>query len=224
MLRFAALLVALIAASIPLYADNADRFTPLFDGKDLTGWTMVAKPKPDGSPGDPSKTWSVVQGAIHCTGKPNGFLATTRTYSDYVLRVKWRFPVGSPGGNSGVLLHVQKEDKYWPDSVEAQLKSGSAGDIWLIMPPQTKLDVDPARQDPKQPRHYFRLGGGEVIEKPFGEWNQYEITCRGGDVSLVVNGRKVNEGKNGNWTSGRIAIQSEGVEVHFKDIEIRPLK
>ena len=214
--------LAMIPTALP--ADNEAGFVPLFNGKGLTGWTMVAKPNPDGTPGDPSKTWSVVDGYIRCTGKPNGYLATTKEYSDYVLRLKWRFPVGSPGGNSGVLLHVQKEDKYWPDSVEAQLKSGSAGDIWLIMPPQTQLDVDPARRDPKQPRHYFRINKDEVIEKPFGAWNEYEIMCKGGDVTLVVNGKKVNEGKNGNWRSGRIALQSEGAEVHFRDIEIKPLK
>ena len=40
-------------------------------------------------------------------------------------------------------------------------------------------------------------------------------------MTLKVNGRKVNEGKNGNLKSGRIALQSEGTEIHFKDITIR---
>ena len=51
-----------------------------------------------------------------------------------------------------------------------------------------------------------------------------KFTCKGGDVTLVVNGRKVNEGKNGNLKSGRIGLQSEGSEIHFKDIEIAPIK
>ena len=117
-----------------------------------------------------------------------------------------------------------QDEKVWPTSIEAQLFAGRAGDFWLIYPPDVKLDIDPKRQDPKQARHYFRLETKEEVEKKFGEWNQYEITCKGGDITLVINGLKVNEGKNGNLTKGRIALQSEGAEVHFKDVEIKSLK
>jgi hypothetical protein len=200
-----------------------DGFTPLFDGKTLAGWTFIVKPDKDGKKADPKQTWSVVDGTIHCTGKPNGCAVTEMEYGDYVLKVKWRFPAGSKGGNSGVLLHVQ-DDKYWPTSVEAQLLSGRAGDLWLIYPPECKLDVDKTRQDPKQARHYFRIEPTTPVEKKIGEWNEYEITCRGGDITLVVNGVKVNEGKNGNFKKGRIALQSEGTEIFFKDIAIKSLK
>ena len=64
----------------------------------------------------------------------------------------------------------------------------------------------------------------EPVEKEFGEWNDYEITCRGGEITLVVNGVKVNDGKNCNFKKGRIALQSEGTEIQFKDISIRKLK
>lgn len=212
---------ALVAVASPALADDRD-FTPLFDGKSLDGWTFIVKPDKDGKKADPKTTWSVQHGTIRCTGKPNGCLVTKAEYGDYVLKVKWRFPPGK-GGNTGVLLHVQDE-KYWPTSVEAQLLSGRAGDIWLIYPPDVKLDVDRARQDPKQPRHYFRLETKEPVEKPPGAWNQYEITCKGGDITLVVNGVTVNEGKNGNLKKGRIALQAEGAEVYFKDVVIKSLK
>jgi hypothetical protein len=205
-------------------ADDKDGWTSLFNGKDFTGWTLVIRQK-EGVKADAKEVWSVQDGYIRCAGagKPNGYIATDKPYGDYVLKVKWRFPKDSKGGNSGVLLHVQEKDEVWPTSVEAQMYSGRAGDFWLIYPPTVKLDVDPARQDPKQARHYFRIQK-EEIEKPFGEWNEYEITCRGGDITLVVNGKKANEGKNGNLTNGRIALQSEGAEVHFKDIVIKSLK
>ena len=86
------------------------------------------------------------------------------------------------------------------------------------------LDVDKARQDQNEARHYFRLERKESPEKKFGEWNEYEITCNGGDITLAVNGVKVNEGKNGNLKKGRIALQSEGAEIHFKDVVIKPMK
>ena len=220
---------AILAASFLLVlvtlapADDKDGFTPLFNGKDLTGWTAAAKKDKDGKEPDSKGTWTVVDGELHCTGTPTGYLMTDKEYGDYVLKVKWRFPKDSKGGNSGVLLHVQEKDEVWPTSVEAQMFSGRAGDFWLIYPPAVKLDVDAARQDPKQARHYLRIQK-EEIEKPFGEWNEYEITCKGGDITLIVNGKKANEGKNGNLTKGRIALQSEGAEVHFKDIVIKSLK
>lgn len=214
----------LLATIVPCAAAADNGFTPLFDGKSLDGWTFIVKPDKDGKKADPKDTWSVAaDGYIRCMGKPNGCMVTTKEYGDYVLKLKWRFPADSKGGNSGVLLRVQDE-KYWPTSVEAQLASGRAGDFWLIYPPDVTLDVDKARQDPKEPRHYYRLDTKDPPEKKFGEWNEYEITCKGGDVTLVVNGVKVNEGKNGNLKKGRIALQSEGTEVHFKDIVIKPTK
>jgi hypothetical protein len=205
-------------------AQDKDGFTPLYNGKDLSGWKPFLRASKDSPRPDPKNTWSIVDGEIVCQGKPNGYIATEKEYGNYVLRLKWRFPKGGMPGNSGVLLHVQKEDKVWPTSVEAQLQSGRAGDFWLIMPPEVKLDVDRSRQDPKQARHYFRDPKDEPVEKPIGEWNQYEITCKGGDITLKVNGRTVNQGKNGNLKSGRIGLQSEGSEIHFKDIEIAHIR
>src|SRR5262245_50661906 len=212
-----------LCAIFALPAPAADDFTPLFDGKSLNGWSYIVKADKDGKKADPKDTWSVVDGTIKCTGKPNGCMVTEKVYGDYVLKVKWRFPADGKGGNTGVLLHVQDE-KYWPTSIEAQGLSGRAGDLLLINPPDMKLDVDKARQDPKLERKFLRIEPKDPPEKKLGEWNEYEITCKGGDITLVVNGVKVNEGKNGNLTKGRIALQSEGAEVHFKDVEIKSVK
>lgn len=201
-----------------------DGFTPLFDGKSLDGWTFIVKPDKDGKKADPKETWSVADGVIRCTGKPNGCVVTKAEYGDYVLKVKWRFPADGKGGNSGVLLHVQDE-KYWPTSIEAQLLTGRAGDLLLTNPPDAKLDVDKARQNPKVERHFFRIDPkGAPVEKPLGEWNELEATCKGGDITLAVNGVKVNEGANGNLMRGKIALQSEGAEIHFKDVVLKKLK
>lgn len=223
-MRFAVAIVLAIGLGSLSSLGADDEFTPLFDGKSLKGWKFIVRANKDGTKADPKDIWSVKDGTIVCVGKPNGYMITEKEYGDYVLKLKWRFPADSKGGNSGVLLHCQDEKLPWPTSVEAQLASGRAGDFWLITPPDAKLEVDPKRQDPKQERHYFRLDTKEPVEKKFGEWNEYEITCKGGDVTLVVNGVKVNEGKNGNLKKGRIALQSEGAEIHFKDIVIKSLK
>lgn len=213
-------LLALAALALAQQARAADpNVVPLFDGKTLDGWTFIVKPDKDGKTADPKLTWSVKDGVIVCTGKPNGCMVTAKAYGDYTLRLKWRFPA-TGGGNTGVLLHVQ-DDKYWPTSIEAQLLTGRAGDMLLTNPPGAKLDVNKARRDPKLERRFLRTETKEPVEKKLGEWNELEVTCKGGDVAIAVNGVPVNEGANGNLTRGRIALQSEGAEVHFKDIVLR---
>src|SRR5438309_816350 len=129
-----------------------------------------------------SDPWSVADGVIVCTGKPNGCMVTKKEYGDYVLKVKWRWPADGKGGNSGVLLHVQDE-KYWPTSIEAQLLTGRAGDLLVTNPPDAKLEGEKARQDPKLERRFFRAETKEPVEKKLGEWNEMEITCGAGDIT-----------------------------------------
>src|SRR5262249_51022528 len=139
----------------------------------------------------PEDVWSVKDGVIHCKGRPFGYLLTEKEYGDYVLTVEWRWPARP--GNSGVFVHVSGPDKIWPKGVEAQLQSGQAGDFWLVG--DFKLTIDKERQDKRTARHYFRIGGHQKkVEKPIGEWNKYEITCKGDTIKLVVNGEVVNEG------------------------------
>jgi hypothetical protein len=62
------------------------------------------------------------------------------------------------------------------------------------------------------------------VEKPVGQWNTVEAICDGGNVTYLLNGVKVNEGRDGSMKEGRILIQSEGAEVFFRRIELHPLQ
>jgi hypothetical protein len=219
-----AALALLGAAALGPAQEKGDGWVRLFNGKDFTGWRKFVDPR---SKADPDKVWTVQDGQdgiIVCAGRPNGYLITEKEYGDFVLRVQWRWGKTAParGRNSGVFVWVSGPDKIWPKGVEAQLYSGSAGDIWLV--DGFKLQVDPARQDPKQKRHFFRIDKGKMIEKPIGEWNQYEITCKGDTVKLVVNGQPENEGTMAERTKGKILLQSEGAEIHFRNIAIKTMK
>lgn len=211
--RRAALWMACAAVCAPALAE--EKWTPLFNGRDLSGWKTFLEPDAKATP---DQVWQVEDGVIHCAGKPIGYLLTDDEYSDYVLRFKWKW--GEKPGNSGCFVHVVGEDMIWPKGVEAQLQSGAAGDFWLVGGAQ--LDIDKSRQDPNVERHYFRTKK-EGVEKPVGEWNQYEITCDGDTIKLVINGQEVNVGKKSELKRGRILLQSEGAEIFFKDIELRPL-
>lgn len=226
-MRPAAVLALAAALAVPA-AGGADDPAPLFSGKDFAGWKAFGRAAKDGptTPIDPKESWSIKDGILRCSGKPTGYLVTEKEYADYELTLKWRYPAGLKGGNSGVLVHVQKGDTVWPVSVEAQLRAGRAGDIWLQTAAEVKLTVDPTRRDAddKTMRHIWRSPKDGDVERPAGEWNDYRIACRGGAIELAVNGRAVNGGTECNLTRGRIALQSEGTEIEFKDLAVRPLR
>jgi hypothetical protein len=62
------------------------------------------------------------------------------------------------------------------------------------------------------------------VEKPHGEWNQLELITDGDSIKYLVNGKVVNEGTRAVPSKGRIVFQSEGAEVFYRNIEIRPWK
>ena len=167
----------------------------LFDGKSLAGWKKVAA-------GD--DTWTVRDGMIICTGKPPGFLRTEKEYGDYVLEAEWLF--AGKGGQSGLLLHTREPDKVWPPSIEVQLDHGLVGNFVKI--------GDVGYEGGKRT---------ENLEKPVGQWNHFRATAKGDVIEVEVNGKKVSEARGCRPTRGTIGFQSEGVEVHFRNIWLTPL-
>jgi hypothetical protein len=205
-------------------AQKDEEWVKLFNGRDLTGWKKYLDPRNAKTKDiDLDKFWTVKDNVIHCDGSINGYIITEKDYDNYVLKLEWRWGDSSkakPTPNSGVFVHVVGDDKIWPKGVEAQLAADHAGDFWLV--DGFKLKIDESRRDPKSERHYFRLKDG--VEKPRGEWNQYEITCKGNTVKLVINGQFVNEGSDAELNRGKILLQSEGSEIHFRNIELKPMR
>ena len=194
---------------------NEKEVISLFNGRDLTGWKAFVDPNKKVKP---EEIWSIEDDVIRCRGQVNGYLLSEDEYDNYILRLQWKW--GEKPGNSGVFVHVVGEDKIWPKGIEAQLMHGRAGDFWLV--DGAKLTIDETRRDPNTERHFFRTQ--EDVEKPVGEWNQYEILCQGNKVVLKVNGHEVNMGTDSELTRGRILLQSEGAEIFFRNIELEPLK
>ena len=62
------------------------------------------------------------------------------------------------------------------------------------------------------------------VEKPPGEWNRMEVICDGDTITNIVNGFVVNVGTRSSVTQGKILFQSEGAEILFRTIEVRPLR
>jgi putative membrane-bound dehydrogenase-like protein len=182
----------------------------LWNGRDLAGWVGV----PDAS------AWSVrdADGApvLHTDGQPIGYVRTEQTFTSFELTVEWRFPDPSHPGNSGVLLRVQPPDQVWPRSLEAQLNSGDAGDIWNIG--DFAADLDPARTEGRRTMKLLPSS-----ERPLGEWNTYRITLRDGDLTLEVNGQVQNRARWCEELAGSIALQSEGAPIEFRRVMVREI-
>jgi len=188
----------------------------LFNGKNLDGWTHVLS---DDSV-KPDQVWSVEDGVLICKGKPAGYLRTKDDFENYVLTLEWRWKPSTKGGNSGVLVHTSTPDQIgvWPKSLEVQLAANNAGDFWVI---GETITIDNPEGRIKGRRH---LNLTDDSEEPVGEWNQIEITCKGNDVIVKVNGELVNEAKDCSVSKGAICLQSEGAEVHFQNVLLRKLE
>jgi hypothetical protein len=214
-LMMAMLMVCVSIQALAVPAAEEAPATPLFNGKDLSGW-VVFFPEPSE---ETESIWQVLDdGVLHCTGTVNGYVRTEAEYGEYELELEWRW-VEKPG-NSGVLLHITGEDKVWPKSIESQLMAGNAGDFWLIggttlVPSDAKRQVN---------NRVFKIGDPEKSnEKPVGEWNHMKVVTKDGKITVEVNGQVVNKGAEASVTKGTIGLQSEGVPIEFRSVTLRPL-
>ncbi len=206
--------VVLAASWLQLGRSEAAESMPLFNGRDLGGWTYHL----DDPQVKMDEVWSVKDGVLHCTGKPVGYLITKKSdFENYVLSLEWRWP--KEGGNNGVLVHVTKPGALgvWPKCFEVQLQNGEAGDFWVI---GTTLEIEHPEGRIEDRRHKNLTDGSE---KPLGEWNTMEITCRGDEITVKVNGELVNHATKLSQAKGAIALQSEGTPIEYRNIKLQKL-
>ena len=210
--KFIAVAIALLACSPASAAPDAS--VALFNGKNSAGWTYHLE-KPDVKPSD---VWSVKDGVLRCTGTPTGYLITKESnFENFKLSLDWRWP--GKGGNNGVLVHVTKPSELgvWPKSFEVQLQEGTAGELWVI---GTTLEIKHPSTHIDDRRHKNIVTGAE---KPLGQWNTMEITCRGKEIEVKVNGYLVNQATSLSQQRGAIALQSEGTPIEYRNITLTKL-
>ena len=195
-------LFCLFTASL---AWGGDGFKPLFNGRDLSGWTV-----------DTPNLWSVRDGMI--VGRSEGmrhndFLRAAGAYQDIILRVKFRLIGGK--GNAG----IQFRSEAIPNSHEVSGYQADIGDTyWGCLYDESRRKRVLARPSPEMLAG-FKTDG----------WNQYVITAKGNVITLDLNGKRTVrwvETEPGIRESGFIALQVHGgppMEIQYKDIEIRVL-
>ncbi len=208
---------ALLSADCLAEDVNLPGFRDLFNGKDLAGWVNVNTAE---------DTWSVEGKELHCTGKPIGVMRTDKQYENFILELEWKHMTA--GGNSGVFVWsdgVPPEGRRLPKGVEVQILELD----WAIQHKQTDAYVHGEifgtgglTTVPDNPRG-SRSKSFEKRCKGKGIWNKYTIVCVDGVSKLAVNGKFVNGISKASVKKGYICLESEGAEIHFRNIRIMEL-
>ena len=167
------------------------------------GWTtLIDGTSMSGVHAIQAANWHPADGAI-VADKGIGFLMTDREYGDFQIHAEFYAEADT---NSGVFLRCSDDQK--PDS-----KVCYEVNIWDMRPaPEygTGAIVDVAKVVP--------------MPKAGGKWNTYDITAKGSEFTVILNGIKTVDGvKNDKLAKGRIALQYGGGIVRFRKVEVRPL-
>lgn len=183
--------------------EQKEGYRRIFDGKTLDGWK-----------GD-AKLWSVVDGAIVGSTEGNkiphnSFLISEEKFSDFVLRLDVK--VGNH--NSG----VQFRSEELPNWVVRGYQADAAEGAWWgsLYGEKTGRGVIAAGYE----------GKGEKVVKP-GDWNSYEIICKGNQITLTLNGLVTADLADDMSSEGVIALQlhsGPAMQVSFRNIRIRTLE
>jgi HEAT repeat protein len=154
-------------ADVPGIAESetAEGFTPLFNGRDLEGWT-----------GD-TNGYAVEAGKIVIHPElGSGNLYTVKEYGDFVLRFEFKL---TPAANNGLGVRAPLEGDAAYAAMELQILEDGSPVYWGLKPYQYHGSI------------YGVVAARRGALKPVGEWNAEEVRVRGSRVTVVVNGTTI---------------------------------
>ena len=146
-----------------LASKGADGFRPIFNGTDLTGWKGA------------TDQYEIIDGAIFCKPKKGGNLYHQDDLTDFVARLEFKVPAG---GNNGLCLRFP----------------GTGNTAYVGMCELQVLDDNydkvKGKLDPRQVHGsaYGMVGAQRGYQRPIGEWNFQEVTVKGSNLKVELNG------------------------------------
>lgn len=198
-------------ANAELQSHGKEGFTPLFTGKDLSGWQGSVD------------NYQVVEGAIQCKAGKGGMLLTEKEYANFVARLEFKLP---PGGNNGLAIRSPGNgDPAYAAMCELQVLDSEH-------PKYAKLD---------QRQYHGSAYGMAAAHRGFlreaGEWNYQEVTVNGSQITVELNGNVIlktdlkdvsefmgNRPHPGmNRTSGFFGFAGHNDPVSFRNVSIKEL-
>lgn len=194
-----------------LFLQCSPRDTAIFDGETFAGWE-----------GDTVNTWriedgAIVGGSLQETVPRNDFICTTKSYDDFVLRLKFQLRGDEGFINAGVQIRSQRHDD--PDYEMIGYQADLGDGFWGCLYDESRRNKILAAPD------------SSVIARVLDRegWNDYEIRAKGGRIQLFINGEQTvdyTEPVDSIPRSGLIGLQIHGggkAEVRYKDLRIQPL-
>ncbi|WP_222619722.1 MULTISPECIES: 3-keto-disaccharide hydrolase [Pontibacter] len=202
----------------------------LFDGETTNGWHSYGKQTAAGA-------WKVENGTLYLAAaskaydEDSGDLVSDAVFEEFHLKLEWKV---APGGNSGILIHVQDEPEKYKRT-------------WMTGPEMQLLDNErhPDARIPKRKAGdlYDIVAGNPDNANPAGTWNEAEIICKNNQLKFYQNGEMIltttlwddhwrqlianSKFKDypyfGTFRSGHIVLQDHRDEVWFRNIKVRKL-
>lgn len=209
---------AILAISVPSIQSQelAGGGEDLLPGKDLKGWKRVAiAPDTTLSAKNP---WSVDEGrrTLQCDGVGvKEMLLNDVERGDGVFHVEWRFRKSADRHdyNSGVYVRASADGKVWHQAQVAHLEK-----------PPLLGDLFGETLTNGRPRHFQVEGRGHTLAKPPGEWNTYDVLCKGPTLRVVVNGETATTWGDCQVARGHVGLQAEFFAIEFRNLAFRPVR
>ena len=217
-------------------AEQRSGWSLLFDGKTTAGWRGFKK---EGM----SSGWRVRAGALTRVADGAGDIVTVRKFGSFELQIEYRI---SPGGNSGIMFHVDEETSRSAYSgPEIQIldnaggrdsqKSGWLYDLYKPVKPEWAIRFEQ--------QVGFQSPEIDDATRPAGQWNHVYLRVTPEDGEVCVNGvsyyyfQKGSDDWNarvaqskfaaaplfGKVSAGHVCLQDHGDEVAYRSIKVRPL-
>ncbi|QDT07211.1 hypothetical protein K227x_56360 [Rubripirellula lacrimiformis] len=217
--------VAMCSSHATLRAEVPEGFTPLFNGKDLSGWKgLVGNPKTraamtESELSDAQKVadqsmrdhWKVVDGMLVFDGQGES-LCTAKDYGDFEMFVDWKI---LEGGDSGIYLRGSPQVQIWDTEHEDYFRHGAengSGALWNN------------KDNPRMPL--------VKADRPVGQWNTFYIRMVGERVTIKLNDQLVTDRAvmENLWErglpiyrDGQLELQNHGNTLYFRNLFVREI-
>ena len=195
-----------IAIGLAAAAFAAVQFSPGASGQTGDGWVTLLDSKTMGDWNQVGESnWRLEDGAVVAdkkTSKDPAYLVSKNSYKDFQVYAEFW---ASDDANSGIFLRCQDPAKI--------------GDRTCY-----EVNIFDQRKDPT-------YGTGGIVHfvevnpmpKAGGKWNTYEITAKGRQITVMLNGQKTAELNNGLFAEGPFTLQHGAGVIKFRKVAIKPL-
>jgi hypothetical protein len=195
-MTFALTLLGFAAATFiaPKAVSQESGWITLFDGKSMNGWSPVGE-----------SNWHIEDGVLIADklgSKELADLVNSNSYKNFIVRVEFW---SSDDANSGIYFRCLDPKKPTDRTCyEANIFDQRPDPSYGTGAITRYVEVNP-------------------MPKAGGKWNTIEITAKGRDITVVLNGQTTATLRNGMFDEGPIALQHGAGAIKFRKVEVKPL-